>query len=117
MASIAIAGSITCKEGDSPVQIREFGNGGKAASFSVLDKEYFYVKEGEERYGQFYRCEVNGKAAEIVADRLQRGDVVGVRGQLVQREYGGKVYLDIKNASVTFLTYRDNTAPASTDAF
>ena len=109
MAAISIAGTVTGKQGEPPVQIREFGNGGKVASFSVIDKEYFYVKQGDERYGQFYRCEVSGKAAEIVEDRLKRGDTVAVRGQLVQREYNDKVYLDVKNASVTFLTYRDDS--------
>ena len=37
---------------------------------------------------------------------LQRGDRVCVRGQLVQREYNGKIYLDVKNASVTFMEDR-----------
>lgn len=117
MAAISIAGTVTGKQGEPVVQIREFGNGGKVASFSVIDKEYFYVKQGDDRTGQFYRCEVSGKAAEIVEDRLQRGDTVAVRGQLVQREYKDKTYLDVKNASVTFLTYRDKDESGTEEPF
>ena len=106
MAAITTAGKVTCKEGTEAVQIREFGNGGKVAKFNMVDQEYFYVKQGEDRPGQFYTCEVNGKQADIVADRLQRGDRVCVRGQLVQRVYNDKTYLDIKNASVTFMEDR-----------
>jgi single-stranded DNA-binding protein len=71
----------------------------------MVDREYFYSKD-EEKFGQFYSVEVSGKAAEIVAERLQRGDRLAVRGQLVQREYNGKIYLDVKQASVTFLEDR-----------
>lgn len=100
MASISIVGKVVCKEGAAPVSIKEFDNGNKIANFSVVDAEYFYVKEGEDRPGQFYSVEVNGKAAEIFADRLQRGDRVGVHGQLVQRVYQDKTYLTVKNARV-----------------
>ena len=100
MASISVVGKVVCKEGSAAVALKEFDNGGKIASFSVVDNEYFYVKEGEERFGQFYSVEVNGKAAEIFAERLQRGDRVGVHGQLVQRQYQDKVYLTIKNARI-----------------
>ena len=34
---------------------------------------------------------------------MERGDKVAVHGQLVQRDYNGKTYLDVKNARVTFL--------------
>ena len=108
MAAISLAGKVTGKQGEPAVTVREFGNGGKIAKFSMVDREYFYSKD-EEKFGQFYSVEVSGKAAEIVAERLQRGDVLGVRGQLVQREYGGKIYLDVKQAAVTFLEdRRDN---------
>jgi len=106
MAAITTAGKVTAKEGTEAVTVREFGNGGKIAKFNMVDSEYFYVKEGDDRKGQFYTVEVNGKAADIVVDRLRRGDRLAVRGQLVQREYNEKLYLDIKNASVTFLEDR-----------
>lgn len=115
MASISVSGTVTCKQGSDPVSIKTFQNDNKLGSFSVLDKEYFYVKEGEERFGQFYNVEVNGKAAEIAQDRLQRGDRIAVHGQLVQREYQGKVYLTIKNARVTYLEARRDGGAAPGD--
>lgn len=104
MASISLAGKVTGKEGEPVVTLRDFGNGGKIAKFSVLDREYFYVKETDERKSQFYSVDVSGRQADIVAERLRRGDQVGVHGQLVQRDYGDKTYLDVRNARVTFLT-------------
>ena len=103
MAAITTAGKVTGKQGEPAVTVREFGNGGKIAKFNMVDQEYFYVKQGEERPGQFYTCEVSGKQADIVAERLERGDRVCVRGQLVQRQYNDKTYLDIRQASVTFM--------------
>lgn len=116
MASISIGGKVTCKEGTEPVTVREFGNGGKIAKFSVVDTEYFYSKD-EDKLGQFYSVEVSGKGAEIVADRIQRGDRVAVHGQLVQRKYQEKIYLDVKNARVTFLEGRRDAAPAGDSLF
>ena len=116
MASISLAGTVTGKQGEPAVQIREFGNGGKIAKFSVADKEYFYSKD-EDKKGQFYSCEVSGKQAEIVADRLERGDKVAVAGQLVQRDYNDRTYLDVKNARVTFLERKEAPAASNEDAF
>lgn len=117
MAAITTAGKVTCKEGTEAVTIREFGNGGKIAKFSMVDNEYFYVKEGDDRKGQFFNVEVSGKQADIVADRLKRGDRLCVRGQLVQREYQDRLYLDIKNASVTFMEDRRDTGGGGGDLF
>lgn len=113
MASISIVGKVVGKQGQAPVALKEFDNGNKIASFSVVDNEYFYSPEGSERVGQFYTVQVNGKAAEIFADRLQRGDRVGVHGQIVQRTYQDKTYLDVRNARVTHLEPRpEQDAPA-----
>ena len=116
MASISIGGKVTCKEGSEAVTVREFGNGGKIAKFSVIDTEYFYSKD-EDKLGQFYSVEVSGKGAEIVADRIKRGDRVTVHGQLVQRKYQEKIYLDVKSARVTFLEGRRDEAPAGDSLF
>ena len=102
MASVSLAGTVTGKQGEPAVQVRQFDGGMKIAKFSMADREYFYSKD-DERKGQFYSVEVSGKAADIVADRLERGDKVAVTGQLVQRDYNDKVYLDVKQARVTFL--------------
>lgn len=106
MAAITTAGKVTGKQGEPAVTVREFGNGGKIAKFNMVDQEYYYAKDADDKIGQFYTCEVTGKQADIVADRLERGDRVCVRGQLVQRKYNEKVYLDIKQASVTFMEDR-----------
>ena len=116
MASVSLGGKVTCKEGSPAVTIREFGNGGKIAKFSMVDQEYFYSKD-EDKLGQFYSVEVSGKSAEIVEDRLQRGDRVTVHGQLVQRKYQEKIYLDVKNARVTFQEARRDGGGGGSDAF
>lgn len=116
MASISLAGTVTGKQGEPPVSVKTFDSGDSVATFSVVDREYVYAKKGEEAMGQFYRVEVRGKAAQIAADRLQRGDKVAVHGQLVQREYNGKTYLDVKGARVTYLEARKD-AGGGDDAF
>ena len=52
---------------------------------------------------------LGGKTAEFAAERIKRGDKISVSGQLVQRMYNEKLFLDIKNASVTFLEDRAKT--------
>ena len=113
MATISIAGTVTGKGSEPPVTIKTFPsrNGNTedvVATFSVADRQYVFAKQGEERQGQFYRCEVRGKAAEICSERIKRGDKVAVSGQLVQRTYQDKLYLDVKNATVTFLEGAEN---------
>jgi single-stranded DNA-binding protein len=118
MASISLAGTVTGKQGEAPVSVKTFDSGDSVATFSVVDREYVYAKKGEESLGQFYRVEVRGKAAQIAADRLQRGDKVAVHGQLVQREYNGKIYLDVKGSRITYLSSRkDETGAGDGDAF
>lgn len=121
MATISIAGTVTGKGTEPPVTLKTFpsripgGTDDTVATFSVADRQYVFAKQGEERQGQFYRCEVRGKAAEICSERIKRGDKVAVSGQLVQKTYQDKLYLDIKNASVTFLDDGANAANAPTD--
>lgn len=110
MASISLAGTVTGKQGESPVTVKTFDSGDSVATFSVADREYVYTKPGTESKGQFYRVEVRGKSAQIAADRLQRGDKVAITGQLVQRDYEGKLFLDVKAARITFLEARRDSA-------
>lgn len=114
MASIQLAGTVTGGKDGNAVSVREFDGGLKIASFSVADREYFYSKDPD-RKGQFYQVEVRGKAAEIAADRLSKGSRVAVSGQIIQRDYNGKTYLDVKEARVTYLDNRpdktDEEAP------
>lgn len=97
MATATLSGTVVCKQGDPAVTLKELGNNYKIAEFSIRDTEYFYYK-GDDKPGQFYKVQVTGKQAEMAVDRLERGDFVTVSGQLVQREYNGKVYLDVKDA-------------------
>jgi single-stranded DNA-binding protein len=106
MASISLAGTVTGKQGEPAVTVKTFDSGDSVATFSVADREYVYSRKGEEAKGQFYRVEIRGKAAQIAADRLQRGDKVAIHGQLVQRDYNGKTYLDVKGARITYLEAR-----------
>ena len=108
MATISIAGPVTGRPNESPVTLKTFDNGETLAVFSVADRQYVGPsKAGEEQRGQFYQCEVRGKLAKVVADRMQRGDIVAVSGQLVQRMYNEKLFLNVKFASVTFLNNSD----------
>ena len=99
MAQVNISGTVVCKQGESPVTLKTLGESYTIAEFSVRDTEYFYYK-GDDKPGQFYKVQVGGKAAEFLPERLERGDFVSVTGQLVQREYNGKTYLDVKDARV-----------------
>ena len=68
-------------------------------------------------YAELRRLLFSIKVAEpIAADRLQRGSKVAVAGQLVQREYEGKTYLDVKNSRVTYLDSRQENTGGG-DAF
>lgn len=101
MANVTVSGVVTGRPGESPVVFRTFDNGDMTASFSVADLEYVYAKKDEERQGQFYRVEIRGKAAEIANERLERGMFVSASGQLVQRTYNERLFLDVKNARLT----------------
>lgn len=99
MAQVNLSGTVVCKQGDPAVTVKTLGNDYTIAEFSIRDTEYFYSKE-DPKPGQFYKVQVGGKAAEFLPDRLERGDFVSVTGQLVQREYNGQRYLDVKDARV-----------------
>lgn len=99
MAQVNLSGTVVCKQGEPAVTLKTLGESYTIAEFSVRDSEYFYSKE-DPKPGQFYKVQVGGKAAEFLPDRLERGDFVAVTGQLVQREYNGQRYLDVKDARV-----------------
>lgn len=99
MAQVNLSGTVVCKQGEEPVTLKTLGNDYTIAEFSIRDSEYFYYK-GDDKPGQFYRVQVGGKQAQFLADRLERGDFVAVTGQLVQRVYNDKTYLDVKDARV-----------------
>jgi single-stranded DNA-binding protein len=113
MATISIAGPVTGREGEPAVTVKTFENGDSIATFSVADRQRVPGKPGQERQGQFYRCEVRGPIVNIVSERLKRGSVVAVSGQLVQRTWNDKLMLDVKYANVTFLDSRTDQSNVS----
>ena len=116
MAQVNISGTVVCKQGEPAVTLKTLGESYTIAEFSVRDTEYFYYK-GDDKPAQFYKVQVGGKAAEFLPDRLERGDRVAVHGQLVQRDYNDRTYLDVKNARVTFLEGRKDAPSGGTDLF
>ena len=114
MAQVNISGTVVCKQGEPAVTLKTLGDSYTIAEFSVRDTEYFYYK-GDDKPGQFYKVQVGGKSAEIWADRLERGDFVSITGQLVQRIYKDKLYLDVKDARVN-QPYKERPE-ADSDAF
>jgi single-stranded DNA-binding protein len=102
MAQIALAGTVCNSRSGAPVSTRTTESGLTFATFSVADQEYVPTRQNEEKRGQFYQVEVVGKAAEIAADRLEKGSFVAVTGQLVQRDYKDKTYYEVKNAKLTY---------------
>lgn len=114
MATIALAGKVVGKNGESPVSLKE-GKDYTIASFSIKDNTYCYFKNKDDNPGQFYRCEVLGKQATLATERLKRGDRVAVSGHPVWREYNGNKYLDVKNCQITFMedfAKGDSTLPS-----
>lgn len=115
MAQVNLSGTVVCKEGTPAVTLKTLGESYTIAEFSIRDTEYFYSKE-DPKPGQFYKVQVGGKAAEFLPDRLERGDFVSVTGQLIQRQYDGKTFLDVKDARVN-QPYKERKEQASTSAF
>ncbi len=111
MAQATVSGTVVCKAGTEPVTLRQITDTYKVAEFSVRDTESFYHK-GDDRPGQFYKVQVSSKQAEGLVSRLQRGDFVCVSGQLVQRTWNDKTFLDLKDARVN-QPWKDNK-PAET---
>lgn len=116
MAQITISGNVTCKEGTPALTRKTLGESYTVVEFSVRDTEYFYFKgDKKDKPGQFYRIQVGGKAAEFL--ELDRGDFVSVTGQLVQRVYDGKTYLDVKDARVNQPYRPEASSSGGTDLF
>lgn len=109
MATLFASGPVCGgKQGQPAVSLKE-GDNYTIATFSVRDSEYAYHKSKDDNPGQFYRCEVTGKQAQIVAERLNKGDMVAVTGQAVWTLYNGQKLLNLKNCRVTFLNDRRET--------
>lgn len=116
MANVSITGNI----GRDP-ELRQAGQS-QVLKFSVADAEYIYSKDGESP-SQWYSCEVWGKSAERLSQRLAKGAKVTVYGQLVQRPYTSRstgkegISMDVKDARVSVLTKVESVSGNSGDLF
>lgn len=113
MSQVMVAGKVACGEGASPVTVKTTVTGNQVAKFSVFDKDYYPKRDGKEEVTKFYRCEVWGKQAELVNDRLKRGSHIAVSGQLEPEIFNEKLYLNIKNAQVVFIDDRPSDTMSS----
>lgn len=59
---------------------------------------------GERKVTTWVDCSLWGKRAEALADKIRKGDRLGVSGELSTREHDGKTYLTLKVAEVTLLS-------------
>ncbi len=62
----------------------------------------------------FMNADQFGEKAVELFGGLKKGDVVSVSGNLVPREYNGKTYWDLKNASITRLSKPQEDGEGST---
>ena len=70
------------------VELREFDNGTKKASFSLATSEQFTKKDGEKtEITQWHNITVWGNLANIVKDSLSKGEQVLIQGKLTHRKY------------------------------
>lgn len=99
MATITASGTVIGRDGEPVVQKKVLGNDFTIYEFSIVDTEYYGGKKKDDK-GQFYKVQVTGKSGEYLEESLEKRDFVSVTGQLVQREYNDRLYLDIKNARV-----------------
>ena len=115
MATFSGSGTVVCKEGEPAVTKKTLGADFTVYEFTLLDTEYYGGKKREDQ-GQFYKVQVTGKQGEFLEADLERRDFVSVTGQLVQREYNGRIYLDIKGARVN-RPYKEREATGNSSAF
>lgn len=80
------------------------------ANFSVATKGYNDKVE-------WHRCVAFGKTAEVIEQYVNKGDLVGVTGEIQYREYDGKYYTDIVVNKFHFGSSKKNRAESvdSTD--
>lgn len=58
---------------------------------------------GEKKVTTWVDCSLWGKRAESLADKIAKGDRIGVTGELSTREHEGKTYVTLRVADVTLL--------------
>lgn len=58
---------------------------------------------GDRKVTTWLDCTLWGKRAESLADKIAKGDRIGVTGELSHREHDGKTYITLRVADVTLL--------------
>jgi single-stranded DNA-binding protein len=102
MATITISGPIV---GNEP-ELKTFDSGFATLRFSMLDKKSVKFTSEDQKTGQFYNCEIIGKPAVWAADRLKKGSLLSLTGDLVQYKYNDTVRFQVRNGQPTFLDKR-----------
>ena len=86
---------------------RQVGNT-TATSFSVASS----VGYSEKQQTMWVNCTVWGDRGKNAAQYIKKGNQIWVSGELSQREYEGKMHLELSVSQFDFAGKRDNTAPS-----
>lgn len=75
---------------------------------------------GDNKQTTFFRCQLFGKRAETLAPMLNKGDKVGISGELTNRKYvdkqGAEKYsLELRINDLTLLSSKGDTKPQVSD--
>ncbi len=70
------------------VELREFDNGRKKASFTIATNDFYTDKNGEKvEKTEWHNIGAWGKLADILTDHIGKGDQVLIQGKLTHRKY------------------------------
>ncbi len=70
------------------VELREFDNGRKKASFTLATNDFYTDKNGEKvEKTEWHNIGAWGKLADILTDHIGKGDQVLIQGKLTHRKY------------------------------
>ena len=94
------------------VDLKYTGNGTAVASFTLAVDRAFKNQNGE-READFIMCQAWKKTAELIANSLRKGSLVGIVGRIQTRNYenqqGQRVYVtEVIVENMTFLESRSN---------
>ncbi len=74
------------------VELREFDNGMKKASFTLATNNFYTDKKGEKiEKTEWHNIAAWGKLADILTDHIGKGDQVLIQGRLSHRRYENEI--------------------------
>lgn len=105
--TVALTGRLT-----RDPELRYTGNGNAVVSFNLAVNRKFKNKQGEQE-ADFIMCQAWRATAEVIANNLNKGSLIGVEGRIQTRNYqdndGKTVYVtEVVVDTVTFLESRAN---------